>query len=214
MPVLVNRKSRLDWDGLRSKIRRQGMRNSNCLAIAPTATISNIMGCTPCTEPTYKHIHTKSNLSGEFVRTNGHLVNELLALGLWDEEMLSDLKYFDGSIQRIERVPDDLKRLYKTAFEIEPTWLLQCAAVRQKWLDQSQSVNLFLADNDARQASFMYREAWERGLKTTYYLRTLNKSGIDSSNRERKRSEPEPVPSASACSREAAENGNICETCQ
>ena len=111
-------------------------------------------------------------------------------------------------------MPDDLKRLYKTAFEIEPTWLLQCAAVRQKWLDQSQSVNLFLADNDARQASFMYREAWERGLKTTYYLRTLNKSGIDSSNRERKRSEPEPVPSASACSREAAENGNICETCQ
>ncbi len=214
VPVLVNRKSRLDWDGLRSKIRRQGMRNSNCLAIAPTATISNIMGCTPCTEPTYKHIHTKSNLSGEFVRTNGHLVKELLALGLWDEEMLSDLKYFDGSIQRIERVPDDLKRLYKTAFEIEPTWLLQCAAVRQKWLDQSQSVNLFLADNDARQASFMYREAWERGLKTTYYLRTLNKSGIDSSNRERKRSEPEPIAAAPLCSREAADNGNICEVCQ
>jgi ribonucleoside-diphosphate reductase alpha chain len=214
MPVLVNRKSRLDWDGLRSKIRRQGMRNSNCLAIAPTATISNIMGCTPCTEPTYKHIHTKSNLSGEFVRTNGHLVKELLALGLWDEEMLSDLKYFDGSIQPIERVPDDLKRLYKTAFEIEPTWLLQCAAVRQKWLDQSQSVNLFLAEYDARQASFMYREAWERGLKTTYYLRTLNKSGIDSSNRERQRSEPEPVLVASACSREAGDNGNTCEVCQ
>jgi ribonucleoside-diphosphate reductase alpha chain len=214
MPVLVNRKSRLDWDGLRGKIRRQGMRNSNCLAIAPTATISNIMGCTPCTEPAYKHIHTKSNLSGEFVRTNGHLLKELLALGLWDKEMLSDLKYFDGSIQRIERVPGDLKRLYKTAFEIEPTWLLQCAAVRQKWLDQAQSVNLFLADNDARQASFMYREAWERGLKTTYYLRTLNKSGIDSSNRERKRSEPVPVPAASACSREAAEGGNICEACQ
>jgi ribonucleoside-diphosphate reductase alpha chain len=214
MPVLVNRKTRLDWDGLRSKIRRQGMRNSNCLAIAPTATISNIMGCTPCTEPTYKHIHTKSNLSGEFVRTNGHLVKELLALGLWDEEMLSDLKYFDGSIQRIERVPEDLKRLYKTAFEIEPTWLLQCAAVRQKWLDQAQSVNLFLAENDARQASFMYREAWERGLKTTYYLRTLNKSGIDSSNRERKRSEPEPVPTTVACAREPAENGDICEVCQ
>jgi ribonucleoside-diphosphate reductase alpha chain len=210
IPVPVDRKSRLDWDGLRSKIRRQGMRNSNCLAIAPTATISNILGCTPCTEPTYKHIHTKSNLSGEFVRTNGHLVKELLGLGLWDEEMLSDLKYFDGSIQRIERVPDDLKRLYKTAFEIEPSWLLQCAAVRQKWLDQSQSVNLFLAENDARQASFMYREAWERGLKTTYYLRTLNKSGIDSSNRERKRIESEPVAALVAC----AHNGEICEVCQ
>ena len=163
------------------------MRNSNCLAIAPTATISNIMGCTPCIEPSYKHIHTKSNLSGEFVRTNDFLVKELMQLGLWDEEMLSDLKYFDGSVQGIERIPEDLKRLYKTAFEIEQTWLLQCAAVRQKWIDQSQSVNLFLADNDARKASFMYREAWDRGLKTTYYLRTINKSGIDSGNRERKK---------------------------
>jgi ribonucleoside-diphosphate reductase alpha chain len=213
-PLLVDRKTRLDWDGLRATIRRQGMRNSNCLAIAPTATISNIMGCTPCIEPTYKHIHTKSNLSGEFVRTNGHLVKELLDRGLWDEEMLSDLKYFDGSIQNIERVPDDLKRLYKTAFEIEPTWLLQCAAVRQKWLDQSQSVNLFLAENDARRASFMYREAWERGLKTTYYLRTLNKSGIDSSHRERKKSEPDPVLTAPACALDAALTGNTCEACQ
>ncbi len=212
MPVLVDRKSRLDWDSLRAKIRQQGMRNSNCLAIAPTATISNIMGCTPCIEPTYKHIHTKSNLSGEFVRTNGYLVKELLDLGLWDEEMLSDLKYFDGSIQGIERVPEEMKRLYKTAFEVEPTWLLQCAAVRQKWLDQSQSVNLFLAENDARLASFMYREAWERGLKTTYYLRTINKSGIDSSNRERRKSEPAITPVL--CSIEAAMNGTICESCQ
>jgi ribonucleoside-diphosphate reductase alpha chain len=138
----------------------------------------------------------------------------LLDRGLWDEEMLSDLKYFDGSIQNIERVPDDLKRLYKTAFEIEPTWLLQCAAVRQKWLDQSQSVNLFLAENDARRASFMYREAWERGLKTTYYLRTLNKSGIDSSHRERKKSEPEPILTPPACALDAALNGNTCEACQ
>jgi ribonucleoside-diphosphate reductase alpha chain len=214
MPVLVDRKSRLDWDSLRAKIRKQGMRNSNCLAIAPTATISNIMGCTPCIEPTYKHIHTKSNLSGEFVRTNGHLVRELLDLGLWDEEMLSDLKYFDGSIQGIERVPEHLKRLYKTAFEIQPTWLLQCAAVRQKWLDQSQSVNLFLAENDARLASFMYREAWERGLKTTYYLRTINKSGIDSGNRDRRKLEPESIVAPSACSVDAARNGTICESCQ
>jgi ribonucleoside-diphosphate reductase alpha chain len=213
-PVLVDRKSRLDWNGLREKIRRQGMRNSNCLAIAPTATISNIMGCTPCIEPSYKHIHTKSNMSGEFVRTNDYLVKELMDLGLWDEEMLSDLKYFDGSIQGIERVPDEVKRLYKTAFEIAPTWLLQCAAARQKWIDQSQSVNLFVPDNDARQVSFMYREAWERGLKTTYYLRTINKSAIDSSNRERRKVEVEPVSVPSACSIEAARNGTICEACQ
>ena len=214
--VLVDRKSRLNWEGLREKIRHQGMRNSNCLAIAPTATISNIMGCTPCIEPSYKHIHTKSNMSGEFVRTNDFLVKELMTLGLWDEEMLSDLKYFDGSIQGIERIPAEVRRLYKTAFEIEPTWLLQCAAVRQKWIDQSQSVNLFLAENDARKASFMYREAWDRGLKTTYYLRTINKSAIDSSNRERKKTEVEPVatPAPSACSIEAMRNGTTCEACQ
>ena len=130
--------------------------------------------------------------------------------GIWDKEMLSDLKYFDGSIQEIERIPDKVKRRYKTAFEIEPTWLLQCAAVRQKWIDQSQSVNLFLSENDARQASFMYREAWERGLKTTYYLRTINKSSIDSSNRERKSVEVEP----SVCSIDALLNGSTCESCQ
>ncbi|MBA3815761.1 MAG: ribonucleoside-diphosphate reductase subunit alpha [Parachlamydiaceae bacterium] len=212
--IKVDRKSRLDWDGLRQKIQDQGMRNSNCLAIAPTATISNIMGSMPCIEPSYKHIHTKSNLSGEFVRTNTYLVKELMDLALWDEEMLSDLKYFDGSIQFIERIPDEVKLRYKTAFEIEPTWLLQCAAVRQKWLDQSQSVNLFLAENDARQASFMYREAWERGLKTTYYLRTINKSSMDSANRDRKKNEVESISTLSACSIEAMRNGIICESCQ
>jgi ribonucleoside-diphosphate reductase alpha chain len=192
------------------------MRNSNCLAIAPTATISNIMGCTPCIEPSYKHIHTKSNLSGEFVRTNDFLVKELMQLGLWDEEMLSDLKYFDGSVQAIDRVPAELKRLYKTAFEIEPTWLLQCAAVRQKWIDQSQSVNLFLSENDARKASFLYREAWERGLKTTYYLRTINKSAIDSSNRDRKKVTTQEAVAFEplACSIDARANGAICESCQ
>ncbi|MFI5343160.1 MAG: ribonucleoside-diphosphate reductase subunit alpha [Chlamydiales bacterium] len=212
--VRVDRKSRLDWDSLRKGIHAQGMRNSNCLAIAPTATISNIMGCTPCIEPSYKHIHTKSNLSGEFVRTNNYLVKELMDLNLWDEEMLSDLKYFDGSIQSIERVPDEVKQLYKTAFEIESTWLLQSAAVRQKWLDQSQSVNLFLAENDARKASFMYREAWERGLKTTYYLRTINKSSMDSGNRDRKKNEAESAAVVSACSLEAMRNGTVCESCQ
>jgi ribonucleoside-diphosphate reductase alpha chain len=215
--ILVDRKQRLDWDGLRNKIHRQGMRNSNSLAIAPTATISNIMGSTPCIEPTYKHIHTKSNLSGDFVRTNDFLIKELMALDLWDEEMLADMKYFDGSIQPIERIPDNIKRVFKTAFEIEPTWILQCAAVRQKWIDQAQSTNLFLAENDARAASFMYREAWERGLKTTYYLRTFNKSGIDSANRERKKTVEKVEATAeekAACSLEAIRNGGTCESCQ
>ena len=216
-PILVDRKSRLDWSALRERIAKQGMRNSNCLAIAPTATISNILGCTPCIEPTYKHIHTKSNLSGEFIRTNDHLLRDLQALGLWDDEMLADLKYFDGSVQGIERVPDELKRLYKTAFEIAPTWILQCAAVRQKWIDQSQSTNLWLAESDARTASFMYREAWERGLKTTYYLRTLNKSAIDSANRERRPAVEKrefSTEEKAACSIEAMRNGGTCEACQ
>ncbi len=218
VPILVDRNSRLDWSALRERIAKNGMRNSNCLAIAPTATISNILGCTPCIEPTYKHIHTKSNLSGEFIRTNDHLLRDLQALGLWDEEMLADLKYFDGSVQGIERVPADLKRLYKTAFEITPTWILQCAAVRQKWIDQAQSTNLWLAESDARTASFMYREAWERGLKTTYYLRTLNKSTIDSASRDR-RPTAEPKREATeaekqSCSIEAMRNGGTCEACQ
>lgn len=214
--IRVDRRSRLDWDGLRAKIQRDGMRNSNCLAIAPTATISNITGCTPCIEPVYKHIHTKSNLSGEFVRTTDHLIRDLMARGLWDETMRSDLKYFDGSVQAIERVPGELKRLYKTAFEIEPTWILQCAAVRQKWIDQAQSTNLWLADNDARKASFMYREAWSRGLKTTYYLRTLNKSGIDNARRDRTAAKVEAVSDAEreACSIEAMRTGGTCEACQ
>jgi len=217
-PILVDRKSRLDWSALRERIAKQGMRNSNCLAIAPTATISNILGCTPCIEPTYKHIHTKSNLSGEFIRTNDHLLRDLQALGVWDEEMLADLKYFDGSVQQIERVPAELKRLYKTAFEITPTWILQCAAVRQKWIDQSQSTNLWLAESDARTASFMYREAWERGLKTTYYLRTLNKSAIDSASRDRRPAVEAKREFTEAekqtCSIEAMRNGGTCEACQ
>lgn len=219
VPILVDRTARLDWAALREKIAKQGMRNSNCLAIAPTATISNILGCTPCIEPTYKHIHTKSNLSGEFIRTNDHLLRELQVRGLWDDEMLADLKYFDGSVQQIDRVPEELKRLYKTAFEIAPTWILQCAAARQKWIDQAQSTNLWLAESDARTASFMYREAWERGLKTTYYLRTLNKSAIDSSNRDRRPKDNETKREYTAeeiktCSIEAMRNGGTCEACQ
>jgi ribonucleoside-diphosphate reductase alpha chain len=141
----------------------------------------------------------------------------LNALGLWDEQMLADLKYFDGSVQEIERVPAELKRLYKTAFEIAPTWILQAAAARQKWIDQSQSTNLWLSEPDARAASFMYREAWERGIKTTYYLRTLNKSSIDNAIRDRRLATQKidaTEPGAVSCSIEARRNGAICEACQ
>jgi hypothetical protein len=193
MPVQVNRDSRLDWDALRGRIRKHGMRNSNCLAIAPTATISNILGTTPCIEPVYKHIHTKSNLSGDFIRTTDPLIRDLMSLNLWDDALRAELKAHDGSIQHIERVPADLRRLYKTAFEIAPTWILQCAGVRQKWIDQAQSTNIWLAENDARTASFVYREAWERGLKTTYYLRTLNRSAIDSGHRDAPRAAAVPA---------------------
>lgn len=223
--IQVNRDQRMPWDTLRAKIAQQGMRNSNCLAIAPTATISNILGCSPCIEPVYKHIHTKSNLSGEFIRTNDFLVKELQLRGIWDSDLLAELKYFDGSVQDIDRVPDDVKRIFKTAFEIAPTWILQAAAVRQKWIDQSQSTNLWLADADARAASFMYREAWERGLKTTYYLRTMNKSTIDSANRDRTaqgaatssggtiKNAPDEAEKL-ACSIEAMRSGGSCEACQ
>ena len=222
MPLLVNRDARLDWDALRGRIRKSGMRNSNCLAIAPTATISNIFGTTPCIEPVYKHIHTKSNLSGDFIRTTDPLIRDLMTLGLWDDALRAELKAHDGSIQHIDRVPADLRRLYKTAFEIAPTWILQCAAVRQKWIDQAQSTNLWLYENDARTASFVYREAWERGLKTTYYLRTLNRSAIDSGHRDAPRTAV-AVPAAprefteaekTACSIEAMRNGGTCEACQ
>ena len=219
IPIQVDRKARHDWESLRDRIKQNGMRNSNCLAIAPTATISNIMGCCPCIEPSYKNIHTKSNLSGEFVHTNSHLIEDLMDLKLWDEEMRNDLKYFDGSVQQITRIPEQLRKVYKTAFEIEPTWILQSAAVRQKWIDQAQSTNLWLADNDARKASFMYREAWQRGLKTTYYLRTLNQSAIDNSHRDRKSKEAAPENTAdqsnsSACSIAAMRDGVECESCQ
>ncbi|MES2307438.1 MAG: ribonucleoside-diphosphate reductase subunit alpha [Verrucomicrobiota bacterium] len=233
--IEVNRSAKLDWNDLRNKIQSQGMRNSNCIAIAPTATISNIMGFNPCIEPIYKNIHTKSNLSGDFVRTNDYLIKDLQKLGLWDQEMLDDLKYFDGSVQNILRVPEELKNLYKTAFEIDSTWILQCAAVRQKWIDQAQSTNIWIGDNDARKVSNTYRESWRRGLKTTYYLRTLNKASIDSAHRDRAK-KGEDVPSSPmamanamtppaqrrayseeekvACSIEAMRNGGTCEACQ
>jgi ribonucleoside-diphosphate reductase alpha chain len=152
------------------------MRNSNCVAIAPTATISNIVGVSASIEPTYQNLYVKSHLSGEFTVVNEALVRDLKALDLWDEVMVADLKYFDGSLARIERVPDELKARYATAFEIDPVWLIEAAARRQKWIDQAQSLNLYLALPSGKKLDEIYKLAWTRGLKTTYYLRTLGAS--------------------------------------
>ncbi len=175
----VDRGTTLDWDALRERVRTVGMRNSNCLAIAPTATISNICGVSQSIEPTYQNLHVKSNLSGEFTVHNLYLVDDLKAAGVWDEVMVNDLKYYDGSVRAIDRVPDDLKALYATAFEIDPRWLVEAAARRQKWLDQSQSLNLYMAEPSGRKLDALYKLAWIRGLKTTYYLRTLAATGVE-----------------------------------
>ncbi len=172
----LNRESSLDWASLKERIARHGMRNSNCVAIAPTATISNIVGVSASIEPTYQNIYVKSNLSGEFTVVNEALVRDLKVLELWDEVMVADLKYFDGSLARIERVPDELKARYATAFEIDPVWLIEAAARRQKWIDQAQSLNLYLALPSGKKLDEIYKLAWLRGLKTTYYLRTLGAS--------------------------------------
>jgi ribonucleoside-diphosphate reductase alpha chain len=171
--VEVDMSATMDWDALRDRIRRFGMRNSNCVAIAPTATISNIVGVDACIEPTFQNLFVKSNLSGEFTVVNEHLVRELKQLGLWDEVMVADLKYFDGSLARIDRIPAEIRELYATAFEIEPRWLIECAARRQKWIDQAQSLNIYMAGASGKRLDDTYKLAWQRGLKTTYYLRTI-----------------------------------------
>ncbi len=172
---------RMDWESLRERVRRVGMRNSNCLAIAPTATISNICGVTQSIEPTYQNLFVKSNLSGEFTVINPWLARELKKRKLWDEVMINDLKYFDGSLQAIDRIPDELKSLYACAFEIEPGWLVEAAARRQKWIDQSQSLNLYMAEPSGKKLDSLYKLAWVRGLKTTYYLRSLGATHMEKS---------------------------------
>ncbi|HTB80260.1 MAG TPA: ribonucleoside-diphosphate reductase subunit alpha [Opitutaceae bacterium] len=179
VPVEVPRGGRMDWKPLRQKIADQGMRNSNVLAIAPTATISNITATSPCIEPTYKNLFVKSNLSGEFIILNPYLVKDLKARGLWNQDMIDNLKYFDGELKDIPGVPEDLKQKYLTAFDIDFKWILDAAARRQKWIDQAQSVNLWLKTPDLKTLSHMYRAAWHQGLKTTYYLRTLGASNIE-----------------------------------
>ena len=186
--VDMDRSSTMDWDKVRAAIRQHGMRNSNTMAIAPTATISNIVGVSQSIEPTFKNLYAKSNLSGEFTTINTFLIEELKKLNLWDQEMVSDLKYFDGSILEIDRIPAALKEIYRTAFEISPKWLIECASRRQKWIDMGQSLNLYLAEPNGPKLSAMYLFAWEKGLKTTYYLRTtaatqIEKSTLDVNNR-------------------------------
>jgi ribonucleoside-diphosphate reductase alpha chain len=179
--VEVDRTSRLDWDSLRQRVMATGMRNSNCMAIAPTATISNICGVAQSIEPAYQNLYVKSNMSGDFTLVNAALVHDLKARGLWDEVMVSDLKYFDGSLGQIDRVPDDLKALYATAFEMDASWLIEAAARRQKWIDQAQSLNLYIANPSGKKLDNLYRLAWRRGLKTTYYLRSRSATHVEKS---------------------------------
>ncbi|MFK4706173.1 ribonucleoside-diphosphate reductase alpha chain [Roseateles asaccharophilus] len=177
----VDRSKTMDWDALRAKIQAQGMRNSNCVAIAPTATISNIIGVDASIEPCFGNLSVKSNLSGEFTVINQYLVRDLKALGLWDEVMVMDLKHFDGQLRQIDRIPANIKALYATAFEVEPVWLVEAAARRQKWIDQAQSLNIYMAGASGKKLDETYKLAWTRGLKTTYYLRTTSATAAEKS---------------------------------
>lgn len=177
----LDRSATLDWQGLRERVTRIGMRNSNVMAIAPTATISNICGVAQSIEPTYQNLYVKANMSGDFTVVNPALVRDLKARSLWDAVMVSDLKYFDGNLGAIDRVPDDLKALYATAFEIDSSWLVEAAARRQKWIDQSQSLNLYIREPNGRKLDVLYRLAWKRGLKTTYYLRSQGATHVEKS---------------------------------
>jgi ribonucleoside-diphosphate reductase alpha chain len=181
----VDMSARLDWSALRAKVQVNGMRNSNVMAIAPTATIANITGVSQSIEPTYQNLYVKSNLSGEFTVVNPFMVRDLKALGLWDKVMVNDIKYYDGSLQAIERIPADLKQKYATAFEVEPRWLVDAASRRQKWIDQAQSLNLYIAGASGKKLDITYRMAWLSGLKTTYYLRALSATSTEKSTLEK-----------------------------
>ena len=210
----VDRSSRLNWKVVRDAVKQYGVRNSNTMAIAPTATISNITGVSQSIEPAYKHLYAKSNLSGEFIVHNTFLVDELKALNLWDEDMIDDLKYFDGSIQEIERIPEDIKRIYLTAFEIEPEWLIECGSRRQKWIDMGQSLNLYMAEPSGKKLNDMYMQAWKKGLKTTYYLRSLGATQIEKSTTDinRRGLQPRWMKNKSASSEIVVERKAVPET--
>lgn len=210
----VDRSAMLDWPALRERVKSTGMRNSNTLAIAPTATISNICGVTQSIEPTYQNLFVKSNMSGDFTVANSSLVCDLKERGLWDDAMVSDLKYFDGSLGLIDRVPQDLKQLYATSFEIEPTWLIQAAACRQKWIDQAQSLNLYIAQPSGRKLDALYREAWRAGLKTTYYLRSQSATHVEKSTLKGTDGKLNAVSLEAATTKVCAIDDPACEACQ
>ena len=212
--LMLDRSSKLDWAGLRGRVQTIGMRNSNTMAIAPTATISNICGVTQSIEPTYQNLFAKSNMSGDFTIVNAALIRDLKKRGLWDEVMVSDLKYFDGSLGPIDRAPDDLKQLYATSFEIEPTWLIQAAARRQKWIDQAQSLNLYIAQPSGKKLDSLYREAWHAGLKTTYYLRSRSATHVEKSTLKRTDGKLNAVSLDAAAPKACAINDPTCEACQ
>ena len=217
--IKVDRSKTLEWDKLRERVKTRGMRNSNVMAIAPTATIANITGVSQSIEPTYQNLYVKSNLSGEFTVVNPYLVNDLKARGLWDGVMVNDLKYYDGSVQAVERVPEDLRQIYATAFEVEPRWIVECASRRQKWIDQAQSLNLYINEASGKKLDITYRMAWYSGLKTTYYLRSLAATGTEKSTIDtgklnavsaQSEAEPQPAPVPAACSLDDPD----CEACQ
>jgi len=224
--IKVDRSETLDWDKLKAKVKKDGMRNSNVMAIAPTATISNITGVTQSIEPTYQNLYVKSNLSGEFTIVNPHLVRKLKALDLWDDVMINDLKYFEGSLSEISRIPDDIKKLFSTAFEVEPKYIVESASRRQKWIDQAQSLNLYIGNANGKKLDLTYRMAWYSGLKTTYYLRsiaattteksTINQGSLNavSAQAETAPEVPQelgaPAPVPEACSLDDPD----CEACQ
>ncbi len=216
----VDKTTTLDWDGLRKQVKKHGMRNSNTMAIAPTATISNICGVSQSIEPTYQNLFVKSNLSGEFTVVNPYMVNELKSLGLWDEVMINDLKYFDGSVQPIDRIPEEIKAKYASAFEVDSRWLIEAGSRRQKWIDQGQSLNLYMKEPSGTKLDNLYKLAWVRGLKTTYYLRSMGatameKSQESSSNVSDKANVPEaPMQVGSAAPAACSILDPDCDACQ
>ncbi len=214
-----DRRQTLDWDSLRTRVATVGMRNSNVLAIAPTATISNICGVSQSIEPTYQNLYVKSNLSGEFTVVNPYLVNDLKKRSLWDEVMVHDLKYYDGSLKHIDRIPTELKQLYATAFEVEPRWLVEAGSRRQKWIDQAQSLNLYMPEPSGKKLDVLYRMAWLRGLKTTYYLRSLGATNAEKSTIADSALNAVKVVSATAANSEISGKAcslddPTCESCQ
>lgn len=212
--INVDKSQTMDWNKLRERVKKVGMRNSNVLAIAPTATISNICGVSQSIEPTYQNLFVKSNLSGEFTVINPYLVNDLKAEGLWDEVMVNDLKYYDGSVAKINRIPDKLKHIYATAFEVDPTWLVEAGSRRQKWIDQSQSLNLYMAQPSGKKLDQLYRHAWTRGLKTTYYLRSMGATNTEKATIDDRALNAVQVDPIAAAPKACLITDPTCEACQ